>query len=81
MTALQVSVKVYEREDLDGALLSQLSQGSYSASEFAETERDLLDALGWRLCGPTAAEFVPALLSAAASGTCRPRDDEEVDDG
>eukprot|EP00567_Pseudictyota_dubia_P002555 CAMPEP_0197465536 /NCGR_PEP_ID=MMETSP1175-20131217/64589_1 /TAXON_ID=1003142 /ORGANISM="Triceratium dubium, Strain CCMP147" /LENGTH=634 /DNA_ID=CAMNT_0043001553 /DNA_START=401 /DNA_END=2305 /DNA_ORIENTATION=- len=80
MTALQVSVKVYEREDLDGALLSQLSQGSYSASEFAETERDLLDALGWRLCGPTAAEFVPALLSAAAA-TCRHRDDEEVDDG
>ena len=63
MTALHVAVKVHERSQMDASLLSQLSRGEYSPTEFVEAENRILEVLGWRLSGPSVMDFVRAYLS------------------
>ena len=63
MTALYLAVKINEPLEMDTELVSELSKGSYSAREVAETESDILNALNWRLSRPTALGFVRHFLS------------------
>jgi len=51
---------------VDADVLTKVSHGSYSVDEILAMENTLLDALDWRLCGPTAsgmASHVIALLA------------------
>mmetsp|Transcript_15738 Transcript_15738/g.32255 ORF Transcript_15738/g.32255 Transcript_15738/m.32255 type:complete len:312 (-) Transcript_15738:44-979(-) len=63
MTALHIAVKIHETKQIDALVLSRLSHGKYSAGEFLEKERDLLNGLDWRLSGPTPMEFARCFLS------------------
>ena len=54
---LLLAVKIHQPQRLELELLSHLSQGTYSILEFKKKERDILSALNWRMCIPTASCF------------------------
>eukprot|EP00581_Thalassiosira_minuscula_P030916 CAMPEP_0183787824 /NCGR_PEP_ID=MMETSP0739-20130205/67742_1 /TAXON_ID=385413 /ORGANISM="Thalassiosira miniscula, Strain CCMP1093" /LENGTH=630 /DNA_ID=CAMNT_0026031917 /DNA_START=5 /DNA_END=1899 /DNA_ORIENTATION=+ len=59
---------------VDARVLARMSHGSYSAAEIVDTELLLVEALEWRLCGPTCwnvAQHVIALLRGAVEGCHR----------
>lgn len=67
ISALFSSAKMSDKlASIDAEVLAVASHGSYTANEIVETERTLLEALGWRLCQPSAMEVarhVVALLA------------------
>lgn len=69
ISALFSSAKMSDKlASIDAEVLAMASHGSYTANEIVETERTLLEALGWRLCQPSAMEVarhVVALLAGA----------------
>ena len=50
----ELAVKTYEPQLLDLKILSELSHGEYSQTELQKKEREILTALRWRMCPPTA---------------------------
>lgn len=63
MTALYIAVKLSEPVEMDTELVSELSRGCYSARDVADMEMDMLDALGWKVNGPTPAVFLAYFLA------------------
>ena len=63
ITCLYIAVKLGEPEVLSPALLSRLSQGRYTEQVIEEEELRVLEALNWRLTGPTTSEFVQHFLA------------------
>jgi len=49
--------------EMETSLLSELSRGCYTDAEIAQMELDMLDALDWRVSGPTALSFVSHFLA------------------
>lgn len=62
IVCLMLAIKVNESMDIDMSYIHELSQGSYSTLELTETEREILIALRWRCCPPTASIFIEHIL-------------------
>ena len=62
MTCLYISIKLYEPLTMDASLLSEISQGCYTAKDVTDMENIILNALEWKMNGPTSQEFVSLLL-------------------
>lgn len=69
MTALYMAIKLNEPLEMETKLLSDLSRGCYNTAEIAKMELDILDALGWRVAGPTPLAFVQHFLAVGLHGT------------
>jgi hypothetical protein len=63
MTTLYIATKLFEPMAMDTVLLSTLSQGVYSEREITDMEREILQALGWKMNGPTARDFISHMLA------------------
>lgn len=63
MTALYVAIKIHEPLEMETALLADLSRGCYEEMEFVHKEEELLQAIKWRVGGPTALGFVQQFLA------------------
>jgi len=63
MTALYIAIKINEPLEMETSLLSDLSRGCYVEMDFVQMEEELLKALGWRLNGPTALNYVQHFLA------------------
>ena len=62
MTCLYISIKLYEPLTMDASLLSDISQGCYTTQDITDMENIILNALEWKMNGPTSQEFVSLLL-------------------
>ena len=62
VTALYTAVKIHEIKAIDLQSISSLSKGSYSVKQIEEVEREIIDALQWRMNPPTAQAFVRGLI-------------------
>jgi len=62
MTCLYVAIKIHEPLEMETSLLADLSRGCYTEMEFANTEKKILEAVEWRVNGPTALSFVQHFL-------------------
>lgn len=63
MTALYIAIKLHEPLEMETSLLADLSRGCYTEMEFVEMEQVILQALEWRVNGPTALGFVQHLMA------------------
>ena len=63
MTSLYMAIKFNECSIMNMKMFVAMSQGCYSESEMSETEVDILSVLKWRLCGPTAVNFVEEIFN------------------
>jgi|UniRef100_A0A8J9WZT6 hypothetical protein len=58
MTALYIAIKIHEPLEMETSLLADLSRGCYTEMEFVHMEQTILQALKWRVNGPTLLGFV-----------------------
>lgn len=58
MTSLYMAIKIHEHLEMETSLLADLSRGVYSDLQIAYMELEILNALEWRLAGPTPLAFV-----------------------
>lgn len=58
MTALYIAIKIHEPLEMETSLLADLSRGCYKEMEFVEMEQTILQALKWRVNGPTSLSFI-----------------------
>jgi hypothetical protein len=69
MTALYMAIKLNEPLEMETKLLSDLSRGCYDTAEIATMEIEILQALHWRVAGPTPLEFVQHFLAVGLHDT------------
>ena len=69
MTALYMAIKLNEPLEMETKLLSDLSRGCYTTAEIATMEIEILEALHWRVAGPTPLEFVQHFLAVGLHDT------------
>jgi len=62
LTCLYIAVKVFGRVSINAMMMEEIGYGAYRAEEIIDTEMIVLEALGWRLNGPTPQEFACLLL-------------------
>jgi len=62
MCSLQLAIKLHDSERLEMDALLQLGRGSFTADEVVMMEEEILYALSWRLCPPTAYVFLELLI-------------------
>ena len=63
MTCLYVAIKLHEPLEMETSLLADLSRGCYTEMEFANMEKQILEAIEWRVSGPTPLAFVLHYIS------------------
>lgn len=63
MTTLYIAIKLHEPLEMETSLLADLSRGCYTEMEFVAMEEIILDALEWRVSGPTALGFMQLFLA------------------
>mmetsp|Transcript_12381 Transcript_12381/g.25686 ORF Transcript_12381/g.25686 Transcript_12381/m.25686 type:complete len:328 (-) Transcript_12381:105-1088(-) len=63
MTALYVAIKLHEPLEMETSLLADLSRGCYTEMEFVGMEQIILQAIKWRVNGPTVLAFVAHFLA------------------
>lgn len=63
MTTLFMAIKINEPVMIDVALLTDLSKGLYTPSDFQSMETDILFGLNWHVNGPTPQAFLLHFLS------------------
>lgn len=71
MTALYVAIKLHEPLEMETSLLADLSRGCYTEMEFVEMEQTMLQALEFRVNGPTPLSFLQHFMS-MVSATVHP---------
>lgn len=74
MTCMYMAIKIHERQAMSPDVVSQLSQGVYSASQIEQMETTILQALDWRMNPPTIISFCRSLLSTMGISTTREYD-------
>lgn len=62
LTSLFISIKLYERLNIEPDHVSYLSRGRYTSEEVIRMERVILQALEWRVCCATKIDYVNAYL-------------------
>lgn len=63
MTALYVAIKLHEPLEMETSLLADLSRGCYTEMEFVEMEQTILQALEFRVNGPTPLSFLQHFMT------------------
>jgi hypothetical protein len=63
MTSLYIAIKIHEPLEMETSLLADLSRGCYTDLQIAEMELEILEALEWRLAGPTPLCFVQHFIA------------------
>jgi Cyclin, N-terminal domain/Cyclin, C-terminal domain len=63
MTTLYMAIKLHEPLEMETSLLADLSRGCYNEMEITKMEQSILDALNWRIQGPTVLSFVQHFLA------------------
>jgi len=63
MTCLYIAIKLHEPLEMETSLLADLSRGCYTEMEFANMEKFILEAIEWRVSGPTPLAFVLHYIS------------------
>lgn len=63
MTSLYMAIKIHEPLEMETSLLADLSRGCYTDVQIAEMEIEILNALEWRLAGPTPLAFVQHFMA------------------
>ena len=63
MTALYISIKIHEPLEMETSLLADLSRGCYAEMEFVGMEQTILQALNFRVNGPTPLGFVQYIMA------------------
>jgi hypothetical protein len=63
MTALYVAIKLHEPLEMETSLMAELSRGVYTEMEFVDMEQTILQAVHWRVSGPTALGFVQQFMA------------------
>lgn len=63
MTALYIAIKIHEPLEMETSLLADLSRGCYQEMEFVDMEQTILQALKWRVNGPTQLGFVTHFMA------------------
>ena len=63
MTALYIAIKLHEPLEMETSLLADLSRGCYQEMEFVAMEQTILQALNWRVNGPTALGFITYFMA------------------
>lgn len=63
MTALYIAIKLHEPLEMETSLLADLSRGCYNEMEFVDMEQTLLQALKWKVNGPTSLGFVQYFMA------------------
>ena len=63
MTTLYMAIKLHEPLEMETSLLADLSRGCYNEVEITTMEQSILDALHWRIQGPTPLCFVQHFLA------------------
>jgi len=63
MTALYIAIKLHEPLEMETSLLADLSRGCYTEMEFVRMEEVMLQALEFRVNGPTSLGFVQHYMS------------------
>mmetsp|Transcript_4317 Transcript_4317/g.11842 ORF Transcript_4317/g.11842 Transcript_4317/m.11842 type:complete len:376 (-) Transcript_4317:214-1341(-) len=63
MTALYIAIKLHEPLEMETSLLADLSRGCYTEMEFVEMEQVMLQAIQWRVNGPTCLAFLAHFLA------------------
>jgi len=63
MTSLYSAIKVHEEKALSPEVLSSISRGFYSKKDMEDMEWSMLNALQWRVNGPTPLAFVREYLA------------------
>ena len=58
MTCLYIAIKLHEPLEMETSLLADLSRGCYTEMEFANMEKKILEAIIWRVNGPTSLGFI-----------------------
>lgn len=71
MTTLFMAIKINEPVMIDVALLTDLSKGLYTPSDFQNMETDILFGLNWHVNGPTPQTFLLHFLSLAQTSICQ----------
>mmetsp|Transcript_925 Transcript_925/g.1725 ORF Transcript_925/g.1725 Transcript_925/m.1725 type:complete len:366 (-) Transcript_925:70-1167(-) len=62
MASMFLAIKQNERIIIEACKISKLSRRGFTESDVIRMETIILDALGWRVCGPTKLEFVQHFL-------------------
>lgn len=63
MTALYIAIKLHEPLEMETSLLADLSRGCYTEMEFVHMEQTMLQAIKWRVNGPTSLAFVAHFMA------------------
>jgi hypothetical protein len=63
MTALYIAIKLHEPLEMETSLLADLSRGCYTEMEFVDMEQTMLQAINWRVNGPTSLAFVAHFMA------------------
>mmetsp|Transcript_7495 Transcript_7495/g.14648 ORF Transcript_7495/g.14648 Transcript_7495/m.14648 type:complete len:324 (+) Transcript_7495:156-1127(+) len=63
MTALYIAIKLHEPLEMETSLLADLSRGCYTEMEFVRMEETMLQAIKWRVNGPTSLAFVAHFMA------------------
>ena len=63
MTALYLAIKINEQLQVEVSLLADLSHGCFSKIQFVKLERKLLQAIEWRVNGPTCLSILSHLMT------------------
>mmetsp|Transcript_27578 Transcript_27578/g.40731 ORF Transcript_27578/g.40731 Transcript_27578/m.40731 type:complete len:297 (+) Transcript_27578:163-1053(+) len=78
MTCLYTAIKIHEPQALEPKVISELSRGSYTEEEITDMEREILEAMQWRMNPPTPLSFIQAFLSIIPDNVMKEIDREAV---
>ena len=62
MMTLYISIKLHKPLAMDASLFAEISQGCYTTCKIVSIEKSILEALEWRINGPTPQEYVSLYL-------------------
>jgi hypothetical protein len=63
MTSLYIAIKLHEPLEMETSLLADLSRGRYTELEFVDMKAKMLQAIHWRVNGPTCLAFAAHFLA------------------
>ncbi len=62
VATLFIAIKINEKVNITAEVFAELSRGNYSSTDIHRTEEEILEALEWRVNGPTVHEFLRQIL-------------------
>jgi|EP00979_Chaetoceros_neogracilis_P003059 hypothetical protein len=69
MTTLFLAIKMIEKTFVNASVFAELSRGSFTAADILSMETSILEALKWRVNGPTTHSFLRYLINISSKGS------------